>query len=1295
MPTWERDGETVASSAESLPFGVAGGEAFRSIAEQLLDVIFVTDREGVITYMSPSANRVFGSNPQEMTGRSFTEFLPEEECPKAVSAFLAAVASGQATHNLMLTMKRKDGGTFPGELNASTFQKDGVIGGTVGLIRDVTERKWAEERMRQSEEGYRTLFDTLLEGFCVIEVIFDADVPVDYRFLEINPAFERQTGLKDARGRLMRELAPHHEAHWFEIYGQVALTGQPARFMNQAKALNRWYDVSAYRIGGPESRKVAILFNDISEAKRAEEALRESRAKLDAALASMTDAVFISDAQGRFIDFNDAFATFHRFRNKGECAKTFADYPGFLDVFLPDGTPVPLEMWAVSRALRGDIATNAEYTLGRKDTGETWVGSYSFGPIRDEEGSIVGSVVVGRDVTEHKRAETALQESEERWKYALEGAGDGVWDWNAQTNEVHFSRQWKAMLGYGEAEIADRLDEWDNRVHPDDREATHAAIEAHLRNDTPTYRSEHRLRCKDGNYKWILARGKVLNRSPDGKALRVIGTHSDITERKQGDEALRQSERRLAFALDTTAMGAWDLDLVDHVAHRSLLHDRIFGYQSLLPQWTFEMFLEHVLAEDREAVNRKFIHAVQTKTDWDFECRIRRTDGQVRWIWAAGRHQLDSNGEIRRMAGVVQDITERRLADAALRESEEQRRAILQTAMDGFWLADTQGGLLEVNETYCRMSGYTAQELLTMRVNDLEAVEAPDDTVARTQRIIEQGENRFESRHRRKNGSVFDTEVSAQYRPTDGGRIVAFLRDITDQKQAEQEKAKLQAQFHQAQKMESVGRLAGGVAHDFNNLLTVINGYSKMLLAGLKAGDPLRETVEEIHLAGERAAGLTRQLLAFSRKQVLEPRRLDVNRVVEEMQPMLERLVGDDVEVRVALDAKGGIIHADPHQLEQVVMNLVVNARDAMPGVGKLMIETANVERNESYARSHTEARVGRYVLLAVSDTGVGMDEATKSRIFEPFFTTKAVGKGTGLGLSMVQGIVAQSGGHVEVYSEPGRGTTFKIYLPAAVEGAADAERPVAVLAPGGKETVLVVEDQAKVRKYVVEVLKSYGYRAIPAENGDEALLLCGQERIDLVLTDVVMPKMSGRELAHELEALQPGIKILFMSGYTDSVIEHHGVLEEGANFIQKPFSPEDLAGKVRGVLDPPAWAQPARILVVDDEAGVRGFLRKVLEDDGYEVIEAGDGKQALRQARAAHVDLVITDLVMPELEGIETIRALRREVPGVRIIAISGAFGGQYLTMAQKLGAAAVLNKPVNAELLLARVAELLNSRR
>jgi len=405
------------------------------------------------------------------------------------------------------------------------------------------------------------------------------------------------------------------------------------------------------------------------------------------------------------------------------------------------------------------------------------------------------------------------------------------------------------------------------------------------------------------------------------------------------------------------------------------------------------------------------------------------------------------------------------------------------------------------------------------------------------------------------------------------------------------------------------------------------------------------------------------------------------------------------VQVRVALRAGGATVNADPHQLEQVIMNLVVNSRDAMPHGGQLSIETSVVEWSEDQAQSHLAARAGRYVMLAVSDTGAGMDEETRRRIFEPFFTTKEVGKGTGLGLSMVQGIVEQSGGYIGVYSEPGLGTAFKIYLPEAVAAPAGSRKPDIAPVPvtRGRETVLVVEDQTEVRKFAAFALSSYGYRVIQASNAGEALLLCERERererIDLVLTDVVMPNMSGKELADRLGRRWPGIKVLFMSGYTDDAIVHHGVLDKSAEFIQKPFSPDQLAAKVQEMLARPE--RPACVLVADDEAGVRGFFRKVLEDGGYKVVEAANGIEALEEARTGRVDLVITDLVMPEQEGIETIQALRKDMPGIGIIAMSGGFGEPYLRMAGVLGAHAVLTKPVSPETLLARVAEVLRSRR
>ena len=379
-------------------------------------------------------------------------------------------------------------------------------------------------------------------------------------------------------------------------------------------------------------------------------------------------------------------------------------------------------------------------------------------------------------------------------------------------------------------------------------------------------------------------------------------------------------------------------------------------------------------------------------------------------------------------------------------------------------------------------------------------------------------------------------------------------------------------QLVQSQKLEAVGRLAGGISHDFNNLLTVILGYSDIVKRNLQDGDPLKRNVDEIIRASERAASLTRQLLAFSRKQVMQPKVFDLNTVVNDLEKMLRRMIGEDIELRVSAEIDLGNIKADPVQLEQVIMNLVVNARDAMPKGGKLSIETANVYLDESYSREHVSVVPGDYVMVAISDTGCGMDEETRLRIFEPFFTTKEQGKGTGLGLSMAYGIVKQSGGNIWVYSEEGRGTTFKIYFPRVTAEAQEYKRASqASEVPGGSETILLVEDAELVRTLARQVLQTVGYRVLEAANADAAIKLCdgiNGDRIDLLLTDVVMPGMSGNDMSRILMAKQPGMPVLYMSGYTDDAIVQHGVLEAGINFLQKPFTPAALAAKVREVLD-------------------------------------------------------------------------------------------------------------------------------
>ena len=519
---------------------------------------------------------------------------------------------------------------------------------------------------------------------------------------------------------------------------------------------------------------------------------------------------------------------------------------------------------------------------------------------------------------------------------------------------------------------------------------------------------------------------------------------------------------------------------------------------------------------------------------------------------------------------LVEKITERKQAEEALRASEERQRAILQTAMDGFWVADMQGHLLEVNETYCRISGYDAKELLAMRITDLDCCETPGETAAHMQKILTLGQDRFESRHRCKDGAIIDVEVSVQYRGSHPGRMVAFLRDITERKQVEEEREKLQMQLTQAQKMELVGRLAGGVAHDFNNMLHAIRGNVSLLLEDIPPESPWRENLNEIDRSAQRSSDLTRQLLAFARKQSIQPKVLDLNDTISGMLKMLRRLIGENIDLVWMPGANVWPVKVDLGQIDQILANLCVNARDAIAGTGNVTIRTSNLTLEEAATASHPDCAPGDYVLLAVSDTGQGMDAATRAHLFEPFFTTKGVGQGTGLGLATVFGIVKQNRGLINVQSEPGQGAIFEIYLPRAEAEAVAAEQHSIHRSSRGQETLLLVEDEPQVLKLAKRILERLGYAVLAAPKPEAALALAAEHAgpIHLLITDVIMPGMDGKKLRDRLQSSHPELKCVFMSGYTADVIAHHGVVNEGLHFLQKPFTGHTLGAKVREVLE-------------------------------------------------------------------------------------------------------------------------------
>jgi PAS domain S-box-containing protein len=885
---------------------------------------------------------------------------------------------------------------------------------------------------------------------------------------------------------------------------------------------------------------------DITERKRTEDALLLFRALIDRS----NDGIEVIDPEtGRFLDVNETACLAHGYTRDEYLTLSVRD-------IAPTSDPAA---WARNVEQLRRLGSRLHVGLHRRKDGSTFPVEVNITYVRLNRDYIVAVV---RDVTERRRAEEELQRTANLLRAVANETTDAVFvkDRNGKyllMNEAaarFVGKSVAKVVGKDDTELFDpdgarRLMERDRQVMESGR--------AEMFEEVVTAAGVTRA----------FQSTKAPYRDGAGNVIGLVGISREITERKRAEEAVRKSEERLRQAVRVSHLGIFEHDHLTEAVYWSPEERAIHGWEAERAP-TLSEFVAMLHPEDRERIAAAIRGAHEPAGDgkFDVEQRIIRPNGEVRWLVTRAQTVFEGVGDARhpvRTVGAVLDVTEWKRVEERLAEAQE---------IGGF-------GSFEIDVTtwvgHCspalrRILGQTeepCQDFPAFLHRHLHA-DDPEWTDRARARLLEEGRSDgIEFRYLRPDGQERVLHLRRRALRTLAGRvtrIVGTIQDVTELK-------RLEEQFLQAQKMEAVGRLAGGVAHDFNNLLTVINGLSELVAQQMRPDDPNRELIAEVLNAGERAATLTRQLLAFGRRQILQPRVLDVNILLGELSKMLRRLLGEHIELRLEADATPGLVKVDPGQFEQAVINLAVNARDAMPAGGRLTITTGSVELNDAYVEQHPDARPGRYVLVAVSDTGHGMDAATHERIFEPFFTTKGPGRGTGLGLAMVYGFVKQSGGHIDAESETGCGTTLRVYLPRA-DGTVLSTRSPEDLArlPKGTEAILLVEDQDAVRGFARDILLAGGYTVLEARDGEEAIRVaqqCGAP-IHLLVTDVVLPHMSGPHLAERLARDRPELRVLFVSGYADELISRSGLQEAGSAFLEKPFSPARLARKVREVLD-------------------------------------------------------------------------------------------------------------------------------
>jgi len=1043
---------------------------FHALIAEVKDyAIYTMDAQGVISTWNDGAARIFGYSAEETIGKHRGMLFSAEDVAAGAPQQEQDRAAAHGSTKEERWRVRKDGSRFWANGSMSVLRdSSGMVQGYVKVVRDLSERKQAEAAIRDSEERYRSLFQAISDPMFV----YDRET---LGYLAVNDAAVEKYGYsrEEFLGMTIKDIRPQEDVT--ALLAMLATSGNKLEdrgiWRHQKKNGNIIeVEISAHGMIFSGRPACVIQARDVTEQRRTAAQAARTNELLQAVANGTPDSVFVKDQDGKYLLLNAAAAQ--------SVGKPAEEVLGKDDTALYSPEDARMVMANDRLVMESDSSQTFENVLVAQGTSRTFEATKV--PYRDASGQVLGVIGISRDVTQRKRAEEATRQSQALLRIAGRVARLGGWSLDLATRQVKWSDEictiHEVPAGY-QPTLEDAI-----RFYPSEYREQVAEIVERCALEGASFDLEMELITAKGRRIWVRSIGEAV-RNHEGRIVGLQGAFQDISDRKRSEEEQRRLAERLIAAQAVAKMGSWETDLATLEVTWSDETFRIFEKDPASFQPTHSKFLQLVHPEDRAAVDRAFHESHSQHAPQSIEHRLRMPDGGIKFVEERWQVIFDEYDKPVRVLGTCQDSTDRKQAEVALR----LRDQAIQEVSQGIVITDPKqpdNPIIYASAGVERITGYRSEEIVGRNCRIFQGKDTDRDQIQKLRQAITAGQScAVEILNYRKDGTSFWNAMSVNPVRDSKGAISYFVgvqNDITDRKE-------LESQLRQSQKMEAIGRLAGGVAHDFNNLLTIITGYSELLLARPDMAGDVRESIASISQAGERAAGLTRQLLGFSRQSLLQPKVLDLNGVITETGKMLRRLIGEDILFTTVLDPKLNPVKVDPGQLDQVLMNLAVNARDAMPTGGKLKIETANVLISEEFAATHVDLKAGRYVLLAMTDTGCGMPPDVLSRIFEPFYTTKEIGKGTGLGLAVVFGIVQQSGGAIHVESQPRVGTTFRVYLPAVYDPVNDAGTSDSKDSMAGTETVLLVEDEEGVRGLVRRCLQMHGYKVLTAKDGRDA----------------------------------------------------------------------------------------------------------------------------------------------------------------------------------------------------------------